>query len=103
MLEIELDLVDGRVKFIPEVGPGPGELRTIFRDWCMNFDDVRSRRFEALRCLHFTDTTRVHQTSFLRPFGPRRGRRGDGVVAMPRRRDAVGALVREPTRLARAS
>ena len=40
MLEIELDLVDGRVKFIPEVGPGPGELRTIFRDWCMNFDDV---------------------------------------------------------------
>ena len=41
--------------------------------------DVRSRRFEVLRCLHFTDTTRVHQTRswvvyfwILRPFEPHR-------------------------------
>ncbi len=39
--------------------------------------DVRSRRFEVLRCLHFTHTTRVHRTrswvvpfSNSRPFGP---------------------------------
>ena len=39
--------------------------------------DVRSRRFEVLRCLHFIHTTRGHLTmtwvvsfSILRPFGP---------------------------------
>ena len=32
-------------------------------------DFVRSPRFEVLRCLHFIQTTRGHQT---RPFGPRR-------------------------------
>ena len=39
--------------------------------------DVRARRFEVLRCLHFIQTTRVHLTmtwvvsiSILRPFGP---------------------------------
>ena len=38
---------------------------------------VRSRRFEVLRCLHFVDVTRVHQTrswvvsfSISGPFGP---------------------------------
>ena len=44
------------------------------------FDAVRCRRFEVLRCLHFTDTTRVHRTmpgvvsfSILGPFdAPRR-------------------------------
>ena len=53
--------------------------------------EVRSRRPAVLRCLHFTDTTRVHQTrswvvsfSILRPFGPRRataGRRVERCVA----------------------
>ena len=40
---------------------------------------ARARRFEVLRCLHFVDVTRVHQTrswvvsfSSLRPFGPNR-------------------------------
>jgi hypothetical protein len=45
---------------------------------CIEFvKDVRSRRFEVLRCLHFVDVTRVHLTmpwvvSFRisRPFGP---------------------------------
>ena len=57
MLEIELDLIDGSVRFIPEVGPGPGELRTIFRDWCMNFDDVRSQRGASMTFL--TPSTRL--------------------------------------------
>ena len=50
----------------------------------INLEDmVRSRRFEVLRRLHAIEATRVHQTrpgvvsiSMLRPFGPRRGRRG---------------------------
>jgi hypothetical protein len=44
---------------------------------------VRPRRFEVLRCLHFVDVTRGHLTmtwvvacSILSCFGPRRGRRG---------------------------
>jgi adenine-specific DNA methylase len=43
--------------------------------------EARSR--VASRRLHFTETTRVHQTS---RFGPRRGHcgRGDGVVTRPR-------------------
>ena len=45
----------------------------------LNAGEVRSPRFEVLRRLHFTDTTRVHQTRswvvlflILRPFGPSR-------------------------------
>ena len=48
-------------------------------DWVYDLT-VRSPRFEVLRCLHFTDTTRIYQTrswvvfcSILSRFGPRRG------------------------------
>ena len=45
---------------------------------------VRSRRFEVLWCFHFVDVTRIMlwvvSFSISRPFGPRRGRRVDGVV-----------------------
>ena len=83
MLEIELDLIDGAVKFIPEVGPGPGELRTIFRDWCMNFDDVLSQRGSFNDLPYAIDARRLLERrswvvfySNLGRFGPRRGRRG---------------------------
>ena len=40
-------------------------------------EEARSRRFEVLRCLHFTDTTRIMlwvvSLSSLSCFGPRRG------------------------------
>ena len=45
MLEIELDLVDGLVKYKPElqqVGEQRG-LRNTFREWCMNFDDIATK------------------------------------------------------------
>ena len=92
MLEIELDLVDGRVKFIPEVGPGPGELRTIFRDWCMNFDDVLSQRGSFNDLPYAIDARRLHQTrswvvsfsilSLWKTSGPSRRVREDAVTSM---------------------
>ena len=92
MLEIELDLIDGAVKFIPEVGPGPGELRTIFRDWCMNFDDVLSQRGSFNDLPYAIDATRLHQTRSwvvffeFEPFrtasGPSRRVREDAVTSM---------------------
>ena len=70
----EIDVINSRAQgFLALFAGDTGEIKP----------EVRARRFEGWRRLHFLGWTRLRQTrpwvvsfSILRPFGPRRGRRG---------------------------